>query len=235
MPLLSVDHLSVNFGSIKAVKDISFYVDEGEIVTLLGANGAGKSTIMRTIMGLESQSKGEILYQGQNIGKKDTRKRVSAGITLVPEGRRVFPRFSVKDNLFMGGFVNDKKRFDENLSTVFDLFPRLKERENQPAGTLSGGEQQMLAVGRALMANPKLLLLDEPSMGLAPIIVTDILLMVRRIRDMGTTILLVEQNARSALKISDRAYVLETGKFVLSGTAEELLASPQVQKAYLGM
>ena len=235
MPLLKVDHLSVNFGSIKAVKDVSFHVDEGEIVTLLGANGAGKSTIMRTIIGLESPAAGEIVYNGQNICRRDTRKRVSAGITLVPEGRRVFPRFSVRDNLFMGAFVNDKSKFDENMETVFKLFPRLKERENQPAGTLSGGEQQMLALGRALMATPKLLLLDEPSLGLAPIIVTDILAMVKRIRDMGTTILLVEQNARSALKISDRAYVLETGKFVLSGTAEELLASPQVQKAYLGM
>lgn len=235
MPLLSVEHLSVSFGSIRAVKDVSFQVNEGEIVTLLGANGAGKSTIMRTIVGLESPSSGTILYQEKDIGWQDTRGRVVDGITLVPEGRHVFPRFSVKDNLLMGAYTSKTGRTGKTIDTVYQLFPRLKEREEQPAGTLSGGEQQMLAVGRALMANPKLLLLDEPSLGLAPIVVRDILNLVKQIRDLGTTILLVEQNARSALRISDRGYVLETGKIALEGTAKELLESPQVQKVYLGM
>lgn len=235
MPLLSVEHLSVSFGSIRAVKDVSFQVNEGEIVTLLGANGAGKSTIMRTIVGLESPSSGTILYQEKDIGRQDTRGRVVDGITLVPEGRHVFPRFSVKDNLLLGAYTSKTGRTGKTIDTVYQLFPRLKEREEQPAGTLSGGEQQMLAVGRALMANPKLLLLDEPSLGLAPIVVRDILNLVKQIRDLGTTILLVEQNARSALRISDRGYVLETGKIALEGTARELLESPQVQKVYLGM
>lgn len=235
MPLLSVEHLSVSFGSIRAVKDVSFQVNEGEIVTLLGANGAGKSTIMRTIVGLESPSSGTILYQEKDIRRQDTRGRVVDGITLVPEGRHVFPRFSVKDNLLMGAYTSKSGRTGKTIDTVYQLFPRLKEREEQPAGTLSGGEQQMLAVGRALMANPKLLLLDEPSLGLAPIVVRDILNLVKQIRDLGTTILLVEQNARSALRISDRGYVLETGKIALEGTAKELLESPQVQKVYLGM
>ena len=235
MPLLSVEHLSVSFGSIRAVKDVSFQVNEGEIVTLLGANGAGKSTIMRTIVGLESPSSGTILYQEKDIGRQDTRGRVVDGITLVPEGRHVFPRFSVKDNLLLGAYTSKTGRTGKTIDTVYQLFPRLKEREEQPAGTLSGGEQQMLAVGRALMANPKLLLLDEPSLGLALIVVRDILNLVKQIRDLGTTILLVEQNARSALRISDRGYVLETGKIALEGTARELLESPQVQKVYLGM
>ena len=235
MPLLSVEHLSVSFGSIRAVKDVSFQVNEGEIVTLLGANGAGKSTIMRTIVGLESPSSGTILYQEKDIGRQDTRGRVVDGITLVPEGRHVFPRFSVKDNLLLGAYTSKTGRTGKTIDTVYQLFPRLKEREEQPAGTLSGGEQQMLAVGRALMANPKLLLLDEPSLGLVPIVVRDILNLVKQIRDLGTTILLVEQNARSALRISDRGYVLETGKIALEGTARELLESPQVQKVYLGM
>lgn len=235
MSLLAVENLSVSYGSIRAVRDVSFHVEEGEIVTLLGANGAGKSTIMRTIMGLEKPVHGQILYQGADIVRKDTRLRVADGITLVPEGRHVFPRFSVKDNLMLGAFTEGNDGLEERMDKVYNLFPKLRERASQTAGTLSGGEQQMLAVGRALMSNPRLLLLDEPSLGLAPIVVQDILSLVQRIRDMGTTIFLVEQNARSALKISDRGYVLETGRIALEGTAEELLSSEQVRKVYLGM
>lgn len=235
MSLLAVENLSVSYGSIRAVRDVSFHVEEGEIVTLLGANGAGKSTIMRTIMGLEKPVSGQILYQGTDIVRKDTRLRVADGITLVPEGRHVFPRFSVKDNLMLGAFTEGNDGLEERMDKVYNLFPKLRERASQTAGTLSGGEQQMLAVGRALMSNPRLLLLDEPSLGLAPIVVQDILSLVQRIRDMGTTIFLVEQNARSALKISDRGYVLETGRIALEGTAEELLSSEQVRKVYLGM
>lgn len=235
MPLLEVKDLSVSYGSIQAVKNISFFVEEKEIVTLLGTNGAGKSTIMRALMGLETPKSGSILYHDQPISHFSTGKRVKNGITLVPEGRRVFPRFSVEDNLLMGGYLESRANREAGRERVYSLFPRLKERADQSAGTLSGGEQQMLAIGRALMANPRLLLLDEPSLGLAPLIVRDILSLVKEIRDTGTTVLLVEQNARSALKISDRAYVLETGYISLSGSAQELLHSPQVQKAYLGM
>jgi branched-chain amino acid transport system ATP-binding protein len=235
MPILSVERLSVSYGSIRAVKDVSFQVHEGEIVTLLGANGAGKSTIMRTILGLQAPDEGRILYNGQDIRRQDTRHRVAGGITLVPEGRHVFPKFSVRDNLLLGAYTERSGKGKYSIHDIYELFPRLKEREDQPAGTLSGGEQQMLAVGRAMMASPKLLLLDEPSLGLAPLIVRDILNLVKTIRDMGTTILLVEQNARSALRISDRGYVLETGKIVMEDTADALLASEQVQKVYLGM
>ena len=235
MALLEVEDLSVFYGSIQAVKNVSFSVEEKEIVTLLGTNGAGKSTVMRTLMGLESPKSGRISYKGQSLLHLSTGRRVAGGMTLVPEGRRVFPRFSVEDNLLMGGYLASAASREQSRERVYSLFPRLKERAGQPAGTLSGGEQQMLAIGRALMAQPKLLLLDEPSLGLAPLIVRDILSLVSRIRDMGTAVLLVEQNARSALKVSDRAYVLESGRIAVSGSAQELLHSPQVQKAYLGM
>ncbi len=235
MALLQLENVASNYGSIKALTNVSFEVNEGEIVTLIGANGAGKTTTMHTIAGLKELNGGRIFFDGQDISKWETQRKVKNGIVLSPEGRQVFPDFSVLDNLLMGGYLQKPAVNGETLKTVYDLSPRLKERENQAAGTLSGGEQQMLAVGRALMGKPRLLMLDEPSMGLAPLIVKDIFALIQRIRDMGTTVLLVEQNARAALKISDRAYVLETGKIVLSGTAAELLVSEDVQKAYLGM
>lgn len=235
MHLLKVENLVVNYGSINALKGISFEVNKGEIVTLIGSNGAGKSTTMNTIAGLKSPSGGKIYFEDNDITKLDSSKRVKAGIILSPEGRQVFPEFSVYDNLMMGGFIQKKKDNLVEIEKVFELFPVLKERKKQMAGTLSGGEQQMLAVARALMGKPKLLMLDEPSMGLAPLIVKEIFGLIQRIREIGTTVLLVEQNARVALKISDRAYVIETGKIVLSGKAQELLESEDVQKAYLGM
>lgn len=235
MALLHLENVTVNYGSIKALRGISFDVNEGEIVTLIGSNGAGKSTTMRSIIGLKSVNSGKIFYRDQDITDWSTKKKVENGIVLSPEGRQVFPRFTVLDNLRMGAYLHNKQDADETLEVVYELFPKLKERELQQAGTLSGGEQQMLAVGRAMMGKPKLLLLDEPSLGLAPLVVRDIFSLIQRICSMGTTLLLVEQNARSALKISDRAYVLETGKLVLSGTAKELLDSNEVQKAYLGM
>ena len=233
--MLRLEHVVVNYGSIQALRDVSFTVEEGEIVTLIGSNGAGKSTTMRAITGLKELSGGKIYYEDQDISGWTTRKKVEHGIILSPEGRQIFPRFSVLENLKMGGYMRTKAQCEETLQVVHELFPILKEREGQAAGTLSGGEQQMLAVGRAMMGKPKLLLLDEPSLGLAPLIVKDIFHLIKQIREMGTTVLLVEQNARSALKISDRAYVLETGKIVLAGTAGELLRSDEVQKAYLGM
>ena len=233
--MLRLEHVVVNYGSIQALRDVSFTVEEGEIVTLIGSNGAGKSTTMRAITGLKELYSGKIYYEDQDISGWTTRKKVEHGIILSPEGRQIFPRFSVLENLKMGGYLRTKAQCEETLQVVHELFPILKEREGQAAGTLSGGEQQMLAVGRAMMGKPKLLLLDEPSLGLAPLIVKDIFRLIKQIREMGTTVLLVEQNARSALKISDRAYVLETGKIVLEGTAGELLRSNEVQKAYLGM
>lgn len=235
MSLLRLENLISNYGSIKALKGISFHVEEGEIVTLIGANGAGKSTTMNTIAGLKNMNGGKIFFDEKDISKWDAQTKVKNGIVLSPEGRQVFPEFTVLDNLLMGGYLQKDATNQETLKTVFDLFPRLKEREQQAAGTLSGGEQQMLAVGRALMGKPRLLMLDEPSMGLAPLVVKEIFALIERIRDMGTTVLLVEQNARVALKISDRAYVLETGKIVLEGSAQELLHSEEVQKAYLGI
>lgn len=235
MGLLRLENLIVNYGSIKALRGISFEVNQGEIVTLIGANGAGKSTTMRAITGLKEVNGGKIYYKDQDITNWSTKKKVEHGIVLSPEGRQVFPKFTVLENLKMGGYLRKKQEVADALNVVYDLFPKLKEREGQQAGTLSGGEQQMLAVGRAMMAGPELLLLDEPSLGLAPLVVKDIFSLIKQIKEMGTTVLLVEQNARSALKISDRAYVLETGKLVLSGTAEELLNSSEVQKAYLGM
>ncbi|OUL08096.1 ABC transporter ATP-binding protein [Trichococcus shcherbakoviae] len=220
---------------IQAIKDISFEVNEGEIVTLIGANGAGKSTILRTISGLVKPSSGEIEYLGKPIHNVATRKIVEQGIAQVPEGRHVFKGLTVQENLDLGSFTRkDKQNFAGDLEAVFERFPILRERKNQDAATLSGGEQQMLAMGRALMTKPKLLLLDEPSMGLAPIFIKEIFHIIQDIQKQGTTILLIEQNANVALKIANRGYVLETGNIVLTGTGEELLASDEVQKAYLG-
>ncbi|HEX5350024.1 MAG TPA: ABC transporter ATP-binding protein [Trichococcus sp.] len=220
---------------IQAIKDISFEVNEGEIVTLIGANGAGKSTILRTISGLVKPSSGEIEYLGKPIHNVATRKIVEQGIAQVPEGRHVFKGLTVQENLDLGSFTRkDKQNLAGDLEAVFERFPILRERKNQDAATLSGGEQQMLAMGRALMTKPKLLLLDEPSMGLAPIFIKEIFHIIQDIQKQGTTILLIEQNANVALKIANRGYVLETGNIVLTGTGKELLASDEVQKAYLG-
>ncbi|WP_068621263.1 ABC transporter ATP-binding protein [Trichococcus ilyis] len=220
---------------IQAIKDISFEVNEGEIVTLIGANGAGKSTILRTISGLVKPSSGEIEYLGNPIHNVATRKIVEQGIAQVPEGRHVFKGLTVQENLDLGSFTRkDKQNLAGDLEAVFERFPILRERKNQDAATLSGGEQQMLAMGRALMTKPKLLLLDEPSMGLAPIFIKEIFHIIQDIQKQGTTILLIEQNANVALQIANRGYVLETGNIVLTGTGEELLASDEVQKAYLG-
>ena len=233
--MLKVKNLSVHYGMIQAIKDISVEVNEGEIVTLIGANGAGKSTILRTISGLVKPSSGEIEYLGKPIHNVATRKIVEQGIAQVPEGRHVFKGLTVQENLDLGSFTRkDKQNFAGDLEAVFERFPILRERKNQDAATLSGGEQQMLAMGRALMTKPKLLLLDEPSMGLAPIFIKEIFHIIQDIQKQGTTILLIEQNANVALKIANRGYVLETGNIVLTGTGEELLASDEVQKAYLG-
>ncbi|WP_019317053.1 ABC transporter ATP-binding protein [Streptococcus mutans] len=235
MAMLKVENLSVHYGVIQAVKDVSFDVNEGEVVSLIGANGAGKTSILRTISGLVRPSSGEINFLGNDIQKAATRKIVASGLSQVPEGRHVFPGLTVLENLEMGAFLSNNR--EENLARlkrVFERFPRLEERKNQDAATLSGGEQQMLAMGRALMSQPKLLLLDEPSMGLAPIFIQEIFDIVQDIQKQGTTVLLIEQNAKKALSIADRGYVLETGKIVLSGTGKELLASDEVQKAYLG-
>jgi branched-chain amino acid transport system ATP-binding protein len=233
--VLKVKNLSVHYGMIQAIKDISFEVNEGEIVTLIGANGAGKSTILRTISGLVKPSSGEIEYLGKPIHNVATRKIVEQGIAQVPEGRHVFKGLTVQENLDLGSFTRkDKQNLAGDLEAVFERFPILRERKNQDAATLSGGEQQMLAMGRALMTKPKLLLLDEPSMGLAPIFIKEIFHIIQDIQKQGTTILLIEQNANVALQIADRGYVLETGNIVLTGTGEELLASDEVQKAYLG-
>ena len=235
MSLLKVENLSISYGAIEAVKDISFEVNEGEVVTLIGANGAGKTSTLRAISGLEKVSSGKIIYNGQEIQKIPARKIVAEGLSQVPEGRHVFPGMTVLENLEMGAFLsNDKDKNLLNLKKVFSRFPRLEERKNQDAATLSGGEQQMLAMGRALMSQPKLLLLDEPSMGLAPIFIQEIFDIIQDIQKQGTTVLLIEQNANKALAIADRGYVLETGKIVLSGTGKELLASEEVRKAYLG-
>jgi branched-chain amino acid transport system ATP-binding protein len=231
--MLNVENISVHYGMIQAVKGISFEVKEGEIVSLIGANGAGKTTILRTISGLVRPSKGTILFEGKNIEKETSPKIVASGLVQVPEGRHVFTGMTVMENLELGAFLY-KKESQEILTTVFDRFPILKERKNQDAATLSGGEQQMLAMGRALMSRPKLLLLDEPSMGLAPIFIKEIFSIIEEIKNQGTTVLLIEQNAKMALGIADRGYVLETGKIVLEGSGPELLNSPDIQKAYLG-
>ena len=233
--MLEIKNLNVYYGVIHALKDVTMCVNEGEIVALIGANGAGKTTLIHTNSGLIRPSQGEILFLGKNIVKAKTRNIVDAGITQVPEGRRTFSGLSVYENLLMGAYLRkDKAQIKEDLEKVYERFPILKERSSQDASTLSGGEQQMLAMGRALMAKPKILLLDEPSMGLAPILVKEIFKIIEDIHAQGTTVLLVEQNARMALSIADRAYVLETGKIALSGTGEELSNSEEIQKAYLG-
>lgn len=233
--MLKVNNLSVQYGMIQAVKDVSFEVNEGEIVTLIGANGAGKSTILRTLSGLVRPTAGSIDYLGQDITKTPARKIVERRLIQVPEGRHVFKGLTVQENLDLGAFTRKgKDGLKEDLDKIFERFPILAERRNQDASTLSGGEQQMLAMGRALMSQPKLLLLDEPSMGLAPIFIKEIFQIIQDIQKQGTTILLIEQNAKVALEIASRGYVLETGKVVLSDTGENLLKSDEVQKAYLG-
>ena len=232
--MLKVDDLQVYYGSIHAVKGISFEVNEGEIVTLIGANGAGKSTTLNTVAGLLKPRAGSIEFEGESLVGVPAHKMVPKGIALCPEGRRVFTEMSVKENLEMGAFTRNDSEAKESRKMVYDRFPRLRERKGQSAGTLSGGEQQMLAMGRALMSKPKLLMLDEPSMGLAPILVQEIFDIIRALHEQGTTILLVEQNAQMALSVADRAYVLETGRVSMSGNANELLHDKRVQQAYLG-
>ncbi len=231
--MLKIDGLRVNYGGIEAVKDITFQVPERQIVTLIGANGAGKSTTLRTIAGLVKPAAGRIHFQAEDITGMAPDKIVSKGITLVPEGRHVFPDLTVVENLKIGAYLR-KDSLEDDLNWVYSLFPRLKERSWQAAGTLSGGEQQMLAVGRALMSRPKLMMMDEPSLGLAPLVVKDIFSIIKRINQQGVTILLIEQNANMALHIADTAYVLETGRLTLSGTGKELLSNEAVKKAYLG-
>ena len=232
--LLKVDDIHVYYGSIHAIKGISFEVNEGEIVTLIGANGAGKSTTLNTVSGLLKPRMGMITFNGESIVGVGANRIVAKGMALCPEGRRVFQQMTVRENLEMGGFSRPKEEIPASLEDVFQRFPRLKEREKQVAGTLSGGEQQMLAMGRALMSKPKLLMLDEPSMGLAPILVEQIFDIIKELHNTGTTILLVEQNAQMALSIADRAYVLGTGKITISGPAAEVLADDRVREAYLG-
>ena len=232
--ILKVEGINVYYGAIHAIKDISFEVNQGEIVTLIGANGAGKTTTLQTISGLLHTRTGSITFQGQNITNIRADKLVSRGLAQVPEGRRVFLQMSVQENLEMGAYTQPQAGVPKDLEMVFELFPRLKERRNQVAGTLSGGEQQMLAMGRAMMSHPKLLMLDEPSMGLAPILVEQIFEIIKNLNKQGSTILLVEQNAQMALSVADRGYVLETGKIVTTGTGEELIRSPEIKKAYLG-
>ncbi len=235
MALLEVKDLEVYYGVIRALKGISFEVNEGEIVTLIGANGAGKTTTMQSTIGLIPAKSGSITFDGQDITKTPCHKIVHLGMTQVPEGRRVFQELTVYENLLMGAYSNkNSSEFKEDIEKIYERFPRLAERKNQIAGTLSGGEQQMLAMGRALMSHPKLLMLDEPSMGLSPILVDQVFDIIKSVNKDGTTVLLVEQNAGKSLAISDRAYVLENGEIVLSGTGAELMASDEVKKAYLG-
>jgi branched-chain amino acid transport system ATP-binding protein len=236
MAILEVENIHSYYGNIHALKGISFTVDKGEIVTLIGANGAGKSTTLRTITGIMKPREGHIRLEGEDLGHYKPHEIVYKGVAMVPEGRRVFARLTVTENLDMGAYSRDSKRdITDDLERVFTLFPRLKERRSQVAGTLSGGEQQMLATGRALMAHPRILLMDEPSMGLAPVLVESIFETIKQINKEGTTILLVEQNALMALSVASRGYVLQSGEIVLSDTAEKLNKNPTVQKAYLGM
>lgn len=233
--MLKVENVEVYYGVIKAIKGVSFEVNKGEIIALIGSNGAGKTTILHTITGLISPKSGSIYLEGQDITKVPAHKIVSMGMAHVPEGRRIFQQLTVYENLQLGAFImKDKKQIEKNLEYVYAHFPRLKERKNQIAGTLSGGEQQMLAMGRALMSNPKIILMDEPSMGLSPILVSEIFQIIKEVSEDGTTVLLVEQNAKKALSIADRAYVLETGKIALSGDAKELMNDESIKKAYLG-
>lgn len=233
--MLEVKNLSVSYGAIEAVKDISFTVNAGEIVSLIGANGAGKTTTLHTITGLVPAKSSSVMYNGVDLLKTHNNKIVTLGMAHIPEGRHVFTRMSVEENLEMGAFsLKDQSDLKKDLDMVYGLFPRLKERRNQKAGTLSGGEQQMLAMGRALMSHPKTILMDEPSMGLSPKLVKEIFSIIRKLHEQGITILLVEQNAKMALSIADRAYVLETGRITMEGDAKELLNNEQVRKAYLG-
>lgn len=235
MAMLEIKDIEVFYGMIQAIKGVSFEVNEGEVIALIGANGAGKTTILHSITGLIAPKKGEILFEGRDITSTPAHKIVSMGMAHVPEGRRVFAQLTVLENLKMGAFTRkDKDEIEESMIRVYKRFPRLEERKNQMAGTLSGGEQQMLAMGRALMSRPRIILMDEPSMGLSPIFVNEIFDIIREVSEGGTTVLLVEQNAKKALAIADRAYVLETGKIVLDGKAEELLNDDSVKKAYLG-
>ena len=233
--ILEIKNLVVSYGGIEAVKGIDLTVEEGKIVTLVGSNGAGKSTTLKSIAGLVKPKSGDILFNGQSLLGKSTDQIVSTGVTLVPEGRRVFPNLTVEENLRIGAYLRkDKAEIEKDIQWVYELFPRLQERSWQLAGTLSGGEQQMLAVGRALMSRPKLMMLDEPSLGLAPLVVQDIFKIIQEINRQGVTVLLIEQNANMALKIADLAYVLETGTITMSGTGAELLANDKVKEAYLG-
>lgn len=235
MAMLEVKDLEVYYGVIQAIKGISFEVNKGEVIALIGANGAGKTTTLHTITGLLSPKNGHVIFEGKDITKVPAHKIVSMGMAHVPEGRRVFAELSVYENLKMGAYTRkDKNEIEESLANVYKRFPRLEERKNQMAGTLSGGEQQMLAMGRALMSKPKIILMDEPSMGLSPILVNEIFDIIRAVSESGTTVLLVEQNAKKALAIADRAYVLETGKIVIEGNAKDLLEDDSIKKAYLG-
>ncbi|HHL33692.1 MAG TPA: ABC transporter ATP-binding protein [Desulfobulbaceae bacterium] len=236
--MLKVRNLDAGYGKLRVLKNISLHVDKGEIVTMIGANGAGKTTLLSAIIGLVRAGSGEIVFRNQDCTKKAARWIVAAGCVLVPEGRQVFATMSVEENLILGGYVlqkaEGKRAVDKELGHQYELFPVLRERSRQLAGTLSGGEQQMLAMGRALMSRPRLVMMDEPSTGLAPLVVRDIFRVIARLRDEGSTVLLVEQNARAALAIADRGYVLETGKIIVQGPAEDLLANQDVQRAYLG-
>lgn len=233
--MLVIDKISVNYGAIEALRGVSIHVEKGEVVTLIGANGAGKTTTLRTITGLLEPRQGRITFEGEDIGGKPTHKLVARGISMSPEGRGVFANLSVRENLQMGAYLQkNRAEIASGMNRIFEMFPRLKEREAQKAGTLSGGEQQMLAMGRALMSRPRLLLLDEPSLGLAPLVVHTIFQAIEDIRSKGTTILLVEQNANAALRHSDRAYVLETGNIVMEGSSKDLANDPRIKEAYLG-
>ncbi|WP_456279417.1 ABC transporter ATP-binding protein [Bacillus sp. AK128] len=234
--MLKLTNVSVHYGSFQALRNINLEVEQGELVVLLGANGAGKSTIFRTISGLSKPSEGTIHFMDQNVGGMSADRLVGAGIVQCAEGRKLFPQMTVYENLLLGGYVNrrDKEKQKKSLQEVYELFPILKEKRNDPAGSLSGGQQQMLAIGRALMAHPKLILLDEPSIGLAPLIVEQVFDVIKRINKNGTTVLLAEQNANAALKIADRGYVIETGKLVLEGKSQELFENDDIRKAYIG-
>jgi branched-chain amino acid transport system ATP-binding protein len=235
VPVLELRHVSTHYGLIAVLRDVSLEIRPGEIVCLLGGNASGKSTTLRTVLGMVVPSEGEVLYQGRPIGGLPTTEIVSRGLTMVPENRRLFSRMSVRENLELGSYLRkDKQKVKEDLERVMELFPRLRERISQRAGTLSGGEQQMVAMGRALMADPKVLLMDEPSMGLAPVLVEQVFQIIQDVNQMGTTIFLVEQNAHMALSIADRGYVLQTGRIVLGDTAKDLIENPVMQKAYLG-
>lgn len=234
--MLEIKNLNVSYGAIHAIHDVSLTVNDGEIVSLIGANGAGKTTILHTITGLKKAESGSMLYDGHDLTKTEPSKIITLGMAHVPEGRHIFPAMTVAENLEMGAYIrNDKDGIQKSVKEVFERFPRLKERRRQLAGTLSGGEQQMLAVGRALMSNPKIILMDEPSMGLSPLLVKEIFHIIQEVHKQGITVLLVEQNAKMALSIADRAYVLETGSISMSGDAKELLNNEQVKKAYLGL